>query len=206
VEAIVPLRGGSTARPAIIRNELRTIGGVLGILLSMTSVHFLVHRFTTDIEELDEQTLARLLDSDRDLVASLIAQEGVEGAIVIGNASILDDLSSATQRLCFEAVERLVAPGATHEYQYFTSNAHATLVSSADGATIALSGEYLPACELSRGELLAALYECGLRYLGFLEELGRRGRTWSVSDLAHLRPFADRARAALVAHGLDVAP
>jgi hypothetical protein len=172
----------------------------------MTSVHFLVHRFTTDIEELDEQTLARFLDSDRDFLASLIAQEGIEGAIVIGSASILDDLSSATQRLCFEAVERLVVPGATYEYQYFTSNAHATLVSFSDGATIALSGEYLPACEFPRGELLVALYECGLRYLGFLEELGRRGRAWSVTDLAHLRPFADRAGTALVAHAIHSAP
>ena len=171
----------------------------------MTSVHFLVHRFTTDIEELDEQTLARLLDGDRDFVAWLIGQEGIEGAVVIGNASILDDLSSATQRLCFESVERLVAPGATYGYQYFTSNARATLVSSADGATIALSGEHLPACEFPRGELLATLYECGLRFLAFLEELGRHGRAWSVTDLAHLRPFADRARAALVAHGLNVA-
>jgi hypothetical protein len=168
----------------------------------MTNVHFQVHRFTNDIEELDEQTIARLLDEDRAFVALLIAQEAVEGAVVIGDASILDDLSSATQRLCFEAVEQLVAPGATYGYQYFTSNAHATLSSSADGATIVLSGEHLPACEFSRKELLVALYQCGLRYLGFLEELSRRGRAWSVTDLAHLQPFADRARAALVAHGL----
>jgi hypothetical protein len=168
----------------------------------MTSVHFLVHRFTTDVEELDEQTLARLLENDADFVASLCEQEGIEGALVIGDASILDDLSSATQRLCFEAVERLVAQGTTYAYQYFTSNAQATLVSSGDGATIALSGEYLPAREFSRGELLPALYACGLCYLAFLEDLGRRGRTWSVTDLAHLRPFADRARAALASHGL----
>ena len=168
----------------------------------MTTVHFLVHRFTTDIEELDEQTVARLLDSDGDFVRSLCELEGLEGAIVIGGASILDDLSSATQRLCFEAVERLVVPSTTYSYQYFTSNAHAALASSPDGQTIALSGEYLPSHEWPRGSLLRALYACGLRYLTFLEDLGGRGRTWSVTDLAHLRPFAERARTALTAHGL----
>jgi hypothetical protein len=169
---------------------------------SMTTVHFLIHRFTTDIEELDERALARLLESDGDLVAWLCKQEGLEGALVIGDASILDDLSSATQRLCFEAVEALVAPGITYAYPYFTSNAHAALVSSADGASISLAGEYLPAREFSRRKLLPALYACGLRYLTFLEELGRRGRTWSATDLAHLRSFAERARVALAAYGL----
>jgi hypothetical protein len=164
-----------------------------------SSVYFLVHSFTT---ELDEQALSRRLGSDRDFVASLRELEGLEGALVIGDASILDDLSSATQRLCFEAVERLVVPSTTYAYQYFTSNAHATFASSADGQTIALSGEHLPSHEYSRGSLLLALYACGLRYLTFLEELGHRGRTWSVTDLAHLWPFAERARAALTVHGL----
>jgi hypothetical protein len=168
----------------------------------MTRVRFLLHRFTTDIGELDEQTLARLVDSDGDLVASLCEQDGLEGALVIDDASILDDLSSATQRLCFEAVGRLVSPRTTYAYQYFTSNAYAELVSSADGATIALRGEFFASRELARGALLPELYACGLRYLAFLEELGRRGRAWSVTDLFHLRPFADRARAALVALGL----
>ena len=49
---------------------------------AMTRVRFLLHRFMTDIEELDEQTLARLVDSDGDLVASLCEQDGVEGALV----------------------------------------------------------------------------------------------------------------------------
>jgi hypothetical protein len=168
----------------------------------MTTVHFLVYRFTTDVEERDEQALAHLVASDADFVAWLCEQEGLEGALVIGDASILDDLSSATQRLCFEALERLVAPGSTYAYQHFTSNAHAALVSSVDGATIALSGEYLPSREFPRATLFPALYACGLRYLAFLEELGSRGRASSVPDLAHLRPFAERARAALAAHGL----
>jgi hypothetical protein len=50
--------------------------------------------------------------------------------------------------------------------------------------------------------LLPALYACGLRYLAFLEELSRRGRAVSEADLTHLRPFAKRARTALITHGL----
>jgi hypothetical protein len=172
----------------------------------MISVRFQIHRFTTDVEELDEQTIMRLLDSDRDFVASLIASEEMEGAIVIDHASILDDLGFATKHLCFEAVERLAASGGIYEYRYFTSYTQATLTSSADDSTIVLSGEDILACEFSRKDLLPALYECGLRYLEFLEELGRRGRTRSTASLAHLRPFSNRAQIALVTHGLRVAP
>ena len=136
----------------------------------MTSVHFEIHRFTTDVEELDEQALERLLASDAEFVASLCKLDGLDGALVIDDASIVDDLSSATQRLCFEAIEALVAPGTTYKYQYFTSNSHAALVSSADGATIALSGDDVPARDFSRAALFPALYACGLRYLAFLEE------------------------------------
>lgn len=168
----------------------------------MTLVHFAIHRFTTDVEELDERALARLVDGDDDLAAMLSETEGLEGALVIGDASIADDLGSAIQRLCFEAVEQLVAPGTTYEYAYFTSATHAAIASSADGATISLSGDDIPSCAYPRESLLPALYACGQRYLAFLHDLGRRGRTGSTTELAHLQPFADRAQAALAASGL----
>lgn len=50
---------------------------------SSTSVHFLVHRFTTDVEELDEQAFARLIAGDAEFVASLCALDGLEGSLVI---------------------------------------------------------------------------------------------------------------------------
>src|SRR5262249_44917501 len=59
------------------------------------------------------------------------------------------------------------------------------------------SGSDVPACSFSRPELLSALYACGLRYVGFLEELSRRVGAQSDDDLALLRLFAERARAAL---------
>jgi hypothetical protein len=168
----------------------------------MTTVHFSIHRLTTDIQELDESSIASLVASEGGFLAFLFDSETLEGALVIDEASICDDLSSATQRLCFEAVAALTKPGTAYSYSYFTSNAHMRLAASSDGATIALSGDYLPALEIPRETLLPALYACGMRYLSFLEEVGHRGRKWSTTDLVHLRPFADRARAALTLHGL----
>ena len=168
----------------------------------MTAVHFAIHRFTTDIEELDEQAVARLVASDADFVASLCDLDALEGALVIGDASIVDDLASATQRLCFEAVEALSVPGATYAYPYFTSTARAAFASSPGGSTIRLSGDDVPPREFSRATLLPALYACGLRYLAFVEELGRRGRVSSEAELSHLRPFAGRAQSALTSLGL----
>jgi hypothetical protein len=138
----------------------------------MTPVHFAIHRFTTDVEELDEQALARLLASDPSFVASLCEQESLEGALVIGDTSIVDDLSSAIQRLCYEAVERLVVPGTTYAYPYFTSNAHASLTSSADGGTISLSGDDDPGpCVREIGTS-----PCALRLRSPLPRLSRRPR------------------------------
>lgn len=167
----------------------------------MKLVHFCVHRFTTNLEELDEQALARLSAGGADWADWLCGLDEIEGALVIGEASILDDLASAIQRLCFEGVEALVVPGASYAYPYFTSNTQAMLVSSLDGRTIRLSGGDIPTLEFSHDCLLPALYACGERYLGFLEELGRYGRASSKAELAHLRPFAERALAALKAHG-----
>ena len=168
----------------------------------MIPVSFSIHRFTTDVAELDEESVARLVGGDAELVGWLGELDSIEGALVIGDASIVDDLVSATQRLCFEAVAVLAAPGAAYAYPYFTSNARAELVSSADGASISLSGDDVPALTFSRAELLPALHACGMRFLAFLEELGRRGRPASAAELAHLSPFAERSKAALAAHGL----
>ena len=54
-------------------------------------VYFAIRGFTTGVEELDEQTLARRIENDADFVGSLSEQEGIEGALVIGDGSILDD-------------------------------------------------------------------------------------------------------------------
>lgn len=162
----------------------------------MTHVHFALHRFTTDVEELDEESLARLI-GDTEFVEWVSGLDSIEGALVVGEASIVDDLASATQRLCFEAVAVLAVPGSVYAYPYFTSNARAELASSADGASISLSGDDVPALTFARADLLPALHACGMRFLAFLEELGRQGRAASAAELAHLSPFAERARAAL---------
>jgi hypothetical protein len=169
----------------------------------MAIVHFEIHHITgNDVAELDEDAVARRLAADDPFVQALCEAETLEGAIVIGGAQIVDDLGSATQRLCFESLEALATPGATYAYRYFTAANDAALTSSADGATITLSGDDVATSQHPRAALLPALYACGLRYLALLEHLGQRGRAGSAVELAHLRPFAQRALAVLRQHGL----
>jgi hypothetical protein len=41
-----------------------------------------------------------------------------------------------------------------------------------------------------------------MRYLAWLDRLGQHGRAGATLQLTHLRPFAERANAALKHHGL----
>jgi hypothetical protein len=108
--------------------------------------------------------------------------------------SIVDDLSSAVQRLSFEAIPVLVATE-TYTYAYFNANAQLELVPRS--GVIALRGDGIAARELPSFELLRGLYTCDARYLALLEQLGAHGRAESAVDLAHLHPLAERARNAL---------
>ncbi|HMG57697.1 MAG TPA: hypothetical protein VK601_29555, partial [Kofleriaceae bacterium] len=109
------------------------------------------------------------------------------GILRIGVAEIADDLSTAVQRLCFDAPAALVVDGAVFEYR-------ARLVAAGDKATIALGDA--PARIYSRPHLLRALVACGDRWLASLEALGR------TADAARLRSSADSTRATLTAAGL----
>lgn len=167
----------------------------------MTNVHFEIHRVVgSEVEELDEDELAARLAEDPELLPALVELEPLEGAIVIEGAAVVDDLASAVQRLCFEAVVALIAPGATYGYRYFTANQEAQL--TATESSITLRGDDCPTREIPRQDLLPALFSCGHRYLELLTRLGEGGRTTSTVELAHLRGFAERARAALAEAGL----
>jgi hypothetical protein len=165
----------------------------------MTTVRFEIHRVIgSDVEELDEDAIARI-------AGELVELDELEGAIVIEGdgqprAAIVDDLSSAVQRLCFESVVALLVPGTTYGYRYFTATNQAELVSTP--TAIALRGDDIPAAEHPRDALLSAFHACGLRYLALLDDLAGRGRDASTGELAHLRPFAERARDALRQQGL----
>ena len=171
----------------------------------MTTVTFEIHAVRgSDVEELGEDELARRLDVGGDDANALIEMDPLEGAIVIesadARAAILDELDSAVQRLCFEAVVALIEHGAEpYIYQYFNTDLNAELVPS--GRTFELRGQDIPSTHHQRDALLKSLYACGTRYLAWLERLQQAGREATV-QLAHLRPFADRARAALRHHGL----
>jgi hypothetical protein len=159
--------------------------------VSMTSVRFEIHRLVGSyVEELDEDAITRRLATDPAFVAALCSLDPIEGALTIDGTSILDDLSSAVQRLCFEASPVLVA-GGPYTYAYFNANAELQLVPRS--GMIALHGDGMVECAFSSFELLRGLCACGVRYLALLEQLGAHGRAASAVDLAHLRPFAARA-------------
>jgi hypothetical protein len=153
-------------------------------------VHFEIHRAIGHSgEELAEEAIAQRVAGDPAYVEAVRELDGVEGALVIGAAQLLDDLSPLVQRLCFEAVAALAVPGAAFTYLHYTSAGELELLATDDA--VAIRGTQAAPATHPRGALLRALYACGLRYLAFLEQVGRD------HDAAYLRPFADQARAAI---------
>lgn len=136
-------------------------------------------------EELDERHLGfQIADGEID---ALRDAPSLAGILRIGVVEIADDLSTAVQRLCFDAPAALVVDGAVFEYR-------ARLVAGGDKITVALGDA--PARTYSRPHLLRTLVACGDRWLASLEALGR------TADAARLRSSADSTRATLTAAGL----
>jgi hypothetical protein len=142
-----------------------------------------------ELEEIDVAT--RIAAGD---TASLRDADSLDGLLRIGGAEIADTLFSAVQRLCFDGAAALLVDGAVVEYRYFSSNEKARLVACGDA--VALSGSDVPESTFPRRELCRALYECGVRFLAMLDQIGR------APDANHLRPFAAAAQSALAAAGL----
>ncbi|WP_020390852.1 hypothetical protein [Kribbella catacumbae] len=122
----------------------------------------------------------------------------IAGGLVIEDLRIEDELFAAVRSLCFEAVEVLATPGTSYTYRYLRSAAHLTLEASRDGTLLSITGDEIDSITLSRPELLVALYACGLRYIGMLEA-GRADGQPVSAELSQLRPYLQRARAALTA-------
>ena len=137
----------------------------------MIDVHFAIDFFDGTLSQLwDEVAIEAHLDE----IVTL--DDPIEGAVVIGQAEIVDALTSAVLRLCFQCSDALLAPSGAYHYRYEAENVSANLQTSDDGTTITVSGFGLPSQALPARELLPALYACGMRYIQLLERLEARGR------------------------------
>ena len=170
----------------------------------MTTAVFEVHLIQGhDVEELDEVALGRITEG---LIEGM---DPLEGALVIDDgrarAAIIDELASAVQGLCFEAVTALIErPAESYRYRYFNTDTMARISSSGSpvqGICLVLVGQGIPATQHDPEALLVALYQCGIRYLEWLERIGREGHVSAATVVARLRPLAAEAHAALASRG-----
>lgn len=160
----------------------------------MIDVHFAIDYFDGTLAQLwDEAAIEAHLD---ELVA---LDDPIEGAIVIGEAQIVDALYSAVLRLCFQASEALLVASGAYHYRYEAENASASLQVSDDGETIEVAGLVLASQRVPARALVVALYACGLRFIALLERLEARGRP--SYDLPTLREAAAAARDRLARRG-----
>lgn len=159
----------------------------------MIDVHFAIDFFDGTLSQLwDEAAIEAHLDE------IVMLDDPIEGAVVIGQAEIVDALTSAVLRLCFQCCDALLVPSGAYHYRYEAENVSANLQTSDDGTTITVSGFGLPTQALPAGELLPALYACGVRYIQLLERLEARGRP---SYTLSLREAAAAARDLLARRG-----
>jgi hypothetical protein len=105
---------------------------------------------------------------------------------------VSDELWAAVQNLCFRAVEELSA-GDRECWVYTATSADAHVVVLPEATQLRLLSEYARPVTAPREPLLKELFACGLRVLEFLERLGDPHRGF----VEPLRPYAERARAAL---------
>jgi len=160
----------------------------------MIDVHFAIDFFDGTLNQRWDEAA---LESHLDELVTL--DDPIEGAVAIGQAVVIDALTSAVLRLCFQCIDALLVPLGAYHYSYEAENVSALLETSDDGATIAVSGSGLPSQTLPSRELLPALYACGVRYIELLERLEARGRP--SYDLPQLHEAAAAARDLLARRG-----
>ncbi|MBU0553971.1 hypothetical protein KKB55_16440 [Myxococcota bacterium] len=142
-----------------------------------------------DLIELNEAEIAAEPAAFR---ARLNADEVLDGALWIANddqppAEIVDELWQLVQVLCFEGAYALTGDTPTPlHYRYLSSGFELSLTPM--GACVFLEGGDVPRLILNRAELVAALYDCGARFLSLLRALGAP----RAALLSALMPFAER--------------
>jgi hypothetical protein len=166
----------------------------------LTNVTFEIHAVKDgDVIEIPEGRLAECFEHYRAFLGTL---KVLHGALVIAAEGqdplyAVDELWAAVQNLCFTCpVEILETPRETFVYR-FTSSADQIVV-SAHGDNVRLLATDGADVTVPQRELFPPLYACGECFLRLLRDL--KGSEDAI--VLHLQPFADRARAALQAHGL----
>jgi hypothetical protein len=112
-----------------------------------------------------------------------------EGALILEHDAeprleLADDLWAAVKNVCFDAVAAL-AERSRDCVLYRRTNAEGNVVFIPRGSTVRIIGDETPTFTAPASELLPALYDCGMRVIGLLDEADA------------LRPAAERARQAL---------
>lgn len=147
---------------------------------------------------LDEQELALPAASSH-----VFELRHLDGAITIRSGmevAIEDELPPLVQNLCFRALPALLA-GEAVSLRYFSMPGEFRLHPTGD--VVRISGDLIEEVSLNRRELIPALYECGVRFIGALRHLGGEDpRTAGV--VQNLEADAEATRRALTIAGIDV--
>src|SRR5262245_60618617 len=115
----------------------------------MTSVAFEIHRAQgSRVEELSEDSIFSRIRDDTEFVAAMCGLETFDGALVIDGVSVVDDLGSAVQRLCFECVSVLSHPGSSYSYLYLSASM--TLIMTSNDDSVSIESASLERCEFPR--------------------------------------------------------
>src|SRR3954469_23001382 len=97
----------------------------------MTSVSFAIDNPQNILDRRDEAAIGAAL-GDPATGAALAAWEPLKGALIIGGGEevrVSDDVRASVEKLCFDAVVALAAPGATYEHAFTSGERTATLAS-----------------------------------------------------------------------------
>ena len=152
------------------------------------------------VQVLSEDMISAIKD---DSVELLKQQEVIIGAIEIKVLDqeplmVIDVLEAAVQNICFECIIAIFDEK-KENYLYRITEYEGEIILIPNGNMIRIISEFAPKITAPANELFTALYKCGKRFITFLKIIeGNDGPT-----VSYLEPFAERARLALIKHGVE---
>lgn len=143
-------------------------------------------------------TESELGNAAPDLAGRLASASSVEGALELaapgaGTTRVVDELVPWIQNLCFAAIPDL-ARGKSTSVHYFSRSG--VLELSPAGERIDVKGSLVEGASYPAQELLQALYDCGMRFVKYMESAKRNDAAY-IANLNYLKQFAEPARLAL---------